>query len=268
MQTKRITFFLGAEGLPSWLIKFIHNQLMAFNGSATLLKIQTLQQVNVRDYLNAMTLAFQPFDLCQIILCGSKADIFESMVKRTLVEDCFLIEKNTKTTPQHLNFDNFYFQFFNITNELAAFNRLLHSVSLNEQTKNIEIEKAFVLQWVAKHANHMQQKNLREQLIQRESISSTGMQDGIAFPHILSDRVKKPQLICITTDKPIQWHSTMGSVTHIIGLVLPKPCQTEALSGVRNLATKLVNEDFRLFITQHHTSAELQVILSCLMGKI
>lgn len=265
MQTKRITFFLGAEGLPSWLIKSIHNQLIAFNGRAVLLKIQTLQQVDVKDYLDAMTLAFQPFDLCQIILFGSQADIFESRVKQALVKDCFLIDKNAKTAPQHLNFDNFHFQFFNITNELAAFHRLVHSVS--QQTKEAEIEKTFVLQWLAKHTNHIQPKALKEQLTQRESISSTGMQDYIAFPHIISDIVTKPQLICITTEKPIPWHSHFGSVTHIIGLVLPKPGQKEALCGVRNLAMKLVNKDFRQFITQHHTSAELQVILSCLMSK-
>ncbi|OEF23267.1 PTS sugar transporter subunit IIA [Vibrio rumoiensis] len=267
MHSKRLTFFLGADGLPSWLIKSIHNQLIDFDGSVTLLKIQTLQEVNVKDYLDAMTLAFQPFDLCQLILCGPKMDDFERRLNQCLPDNCFIVDKNTSTAPTHLNFDTFHFQFCHIEKQLNAFNRFVQSVSQPTESSVNEKEKTYVLKWLAKQANYANREIIETQLKQRESMSSTGMKNGIAFPHIVSEGVTDPQLFCVTTTTPIQWGSNFGPVTHIMCLILPKPFQKEAFLGVKNLASKLVNEDFQQFITQQNTGAELQVILSCLMEQ-
>lgn len=279
MLTNRITFYLGTEGLPSWLIKAIHSQQQNFDGDIKLLKVKTMQQVNAQDHLSAMTLAFHPFDLCQIILTTNSNNanevtpsspphqqpltVLEAEIKQVLPKDCFIIQKESTASSNQLGYRNFHFQFFHIEKELTLFKRFFKHAQ--QSSESLPLEKSFVLQFIAKHANFNHQTQIEQQLKQREAISSTGMKDGIAFPHLISDGVIEPKLICITTGSAIDWGSNLGQVTHILALILPKPFEKEAMMGVSRLATKLVDEQYRQLITNHHSSIELQVILNCLM---
>lgn len=114
MQNKRITFYLGSTGLPIWLIKGIHQQVKPFVGSVNLIKVQSLQQVDVKDYLSAMTLAFHPFELCQLVLTGENAEQYQSQLINFLQTDCFVIETPATNASTTSNNSLFQIQCFDI----------------------------------------------------------------------------------------------------------------------------------------------------------
>lgn len=280
MQTRRITFYLGEAGLPSWLIKGIHQQVKAFDGDVTLIKVQSLQSVNIQDYFNIMQLAFQPFELCQLVLRGNCASpTFTSQVHKLnlfLQNECLVL--NASTSIQEHSQDNtsaqaqdnkpskmglFHTQLFHIDKALTNFLKLYSLVKQSEDDTGAE--KQFCLRWIAKFAQTTDPIQLEQQLNQREQLSSTGMKGGIALPHIISDTVTTPQLIILTQHNHIDWLSSFGPVTHVIALLIPKPPSADALLAVRHLVTTLIKPEVCEFICQHDNQLELQAILTCFM---
>ncbi|MBD1573514.1 PTS transporter subunit EIIA [Vibrio sp. S17_S38] len=266
MSTVRVTFYLGQAGLPAWLIKGVHHQVRGFKGYAELIKVQTLQRVNVQKYLSALTFAFQPFDLCQIVLTGEHAASYAAILRIYLHKDCFLLDKRitpTSQDTQHLHLSHFEFHHVTIQKQFDAFIRLYRLMHPSENES--AAEKAYILQQVAKISSIENYKVIAEQLNRREQSSSTGMKGGIALPHIMTEYVNQPQLICLTSNNPIDWQSSHGPVTHIIALLLPKESSKNTMYAVRHLAVSLLSLEVNQFVSEHHTSNELHAILTCLM---
>ncbi|WP_218619105.1 PTS sugar transporter subunit IIA [Vibrio algicola] len=264
--TVRVTFYLGQVGLPAWLIKGIHQQIRGFEGYSELIKVHTLQRVNVQQYLSALTFAFQPFDLCEITLCGKQAETYAATLRLYLQQDCFLLESPSSAQPQgsqNLHSSSFQFHHDIIQDQLEAFIRLYRLMTPSEDDS--KAEKSYILQRIAKIASLENYKAIETQLAQREQVSSTGMQGGVALPHVITESVSQPKLICLTSHTPINWQSKHGLVTHVVALLLPKPCSNNAILAVRNLAVSLIDIEKNQFISAHHNPCELQAILTCLM---
>lgn len=269
MTTVRVTFYLGQSGLPAWLIKGIHQQVREFEGESELIKVHSLQRVNVRQYLNALTFAFQPDDLCQIILTGDKAQNYAFLLKAYLQKHCTLLEEKSFSEPSydpllgqkpdktHFKFDYIYIP--EKMNRLDSYRKMAFTKQASK------VNKASIIKRIAKIASIKNHKKIEPQLEQREQLSSTGMQAGIALPHIISEYISQPTMVCLTSNTAIDWHSPHGPVTHIITLLLPKPCNKEAVLSIRHLVVNLMSPEKKLFITEHHTAKELQAILTCFM---
>ncbi|MCF7354977.1 PTS sugar transporter subunit IIA [Vibrio sp. CK2-1] len=263
MQNKRITFYLGSTGLPTWLIKGIHQQVKAFVGSVTLIKVQSLQQVDVKDYLSAMTLAFHPFELCQLVLTGEDAEQYQSQLITFLQTDCFVIETQASSSPTSSNNSLFQIQCFDIEKELNNFTKLY--TALYTEQKDQLIQKQYCLKRLSQLTQNQDSQALEEALKKREALSSTAMNNGVALPHLLNAAIDKPQLIILTTNTPVDWGSNFPSVTHIIALMIPIDASKQTLLAVRYLAMALVNSEINQFICQHKHHSELQAIITCFM---
>lgn len=263
MQNKRITFYLGSTGLPTWLIKGIHQQLTSFLGTASLLKVQSLQQVNVKDYLNAMTLAFHPFELCQLVLTGKDAEQYQSQIITFLQQDCFVIETTENHSISTTNNSLFQIQCVDIEKELINFTKL-YSALENDKAESL-IQKKYCLKKLSRLTQSQNAQAIEEALIKREMLSSTAMVNGVALPHLLNPAIGKPQILILTTDTQINWGNHFPPVTHIIALMLPIQTNKQMLLAVRHLATALINPDMNTFICQHKHHSELQAIITCLM---
>ncbi|MFH0265219.1 PTS sugar transporter subunit IIA [Vibrio rumoiensis] len=263
MQSKRISFYLGSTGLPTWLIKGIHQQLKSFTGKAALVKVQSLQQVDVKDYLSAMTLAFHPFELCQLVLTGKDAELFQPVLITFLQQDCFVIETNQNNATSRSNNSLFQIQCFDIEKEVANFTKL-YSALYNETDESL-IQKKYCLKRLSQLTQSQNAPAIEEALKNREALSSTAMANGVALPHLLNAAIDKPQIVILTTDTPINWGNHFPFVTHIIALMLPIQSDKQVLLAVRHLATALVNSEINQFICQHKHHSELQAIITCFM---
>lgn len=268
MQNKRITFYLGSTGLPTWLIKGIHQQVKPFVGSVTLIKVQSLQQVDVKDYLSAMTLAFHPFELCQLVLAGEDTEQYQAQLITFLQTDCFVIETQTTSAPTTSNNSLFQIQCFDIEKELNNFTKLYTALYTEQKTadqKDQLIQKQYCLKRLSQLTQNQDSHALEEALKKREALSSTAMNNGVALPHLLNAAIDKPQLIIFTSNTPLDWGSNFPPVTHIIALMLPIDASKQTLLTVRHLAMALVNSEVNQFICQHRHHSELQAIITCFM---
>lgn len=268
MQNKRITFYLGSTGLPTWLIKGIHQQVKPFVGSVTLIKVQSLQQVDVKDYLSAMTLGFQPFELCQLVLAGEDTEQYQSQLINFLQTDCFVIETPATNASTTSNNSLFQIQCFDIEKELNNFTKLYTALFFKQkdtEPKDQLIQKQYCLKRLSQLTQNQDSQAIEEALKKREALSSTAMANGIALPHLLNAAIDKPQLIILTTNTPLDWGSNFPPVTHIIAVMLPIDASKPTLLAVRHLATALVNSDINQFICQHKHHSELQAIITCFL---
>ncbi len=80
----------------------------------------------------------------------------------------------------------------------------------------------------------------------RESISSTGFEDGIAIPHAQNDCVIKPAVLVSRYNSGIEWNSIDKSGVKIaIAIILPKDKASELqIDILKNIALKLLDKKF------------------------
>lgn len=91
---------------------------------------------------------------------------------------------------------------------------------------------------------NLDKKELVNGLIDRENISSTGFENGIAIPHTKLDGLKAPQIIVVRNTN-INWPSVDGSnVELVVAILVPSGEQNLHLGVLSNLARNFVNPEF------------------------
>ncbi len=66
-------------------------------------------------------------------------------------------------------------------------------------------------------------KELYEKLIQRETLGSTAIGEGVAIPHCKMKEVKNPIIMLGISKKSVNFHSLDGKPSHIFFLVISSP---------------------------------------------
>lgn len=62
-----------------------------------------------------------------------------------------------------------------------------------------------------------------QSVLEREKMSATGLMNGIAIPHGISETVKEASVFYVRLKKPIKWESMDGSdIKHVFLLTIPK----------------------------------------------
>jgi PTS system nitrogen regulatory IIA component len=105
-------------------------------------------------------------------------------------------------------------------------------------------------------------------LVKREEISSTCIAPGIALPHVMFDAIDQMAIAVLISEQAINWHSIMGNVHLIIGLVLPARPTRDQLTAATYLTRNLLAEPIgeRLLLTRSQT--DLRAILSYLTTRL
>ncbi len=82
-------------------------------------------------------------------------------------------------------------------------------------------------------------------ILKREEIQSTGAGEGLAFPHAHCESVKKPFLLAMRSDRPIEFGSVDGMpVSLVLMLGYPEEKQTH-LAALAWLGRRLLNKSAR-----------------------
>lgn len=91
-------------------------------------------------------------------------------------------------------------------------------------------------------------------VLQRESMTTTGIGNNIAIPHGKSEAVNTASLVFAKTDKGLEWNSLDGSKVGLIFLmaVRPKDEGKEHLRMLAKLSAKLMDDDFVKKIKQEN----------------
>ncbi|WP_054650393.1 PTS sugar transporter subunit IIA [Lacticaseibacillus pantheris] len=85
-----------------------------------------------------------------------------------------------------------------------------------------------------------------EAFIRREREASTGMFDGIAIPHAISDHISTARIMVAKNTKQIPWETFDGQdVSFAIAFLIPAKGEQEHLKLLSEVAQKLVDDDNR-----------------------
>ncbi|MCD7894934.1 MAG: fructose PTS transporter subunit IIA [Erysipelotrichaceae bacterium] len=100
-------------------------------------------------------------------------------------------------------------------------------------------------------------------LYDREAEGVTGIGNGIAIPHGLSDCVEKPTIVYGFHEKGIDYESMDDIPVQMFFMIaVPNNSSKEHLSLISKLATKLIHEDFIRELKEVKTKKRILTIIS------
>ena len=105
-------------------------------------------------------------------------------------------------------------------------------------------------------------KQFREAVEYRESLSETGLEDGIAIPHGVDTCVNRAAISYVRLREPIEWESMDGKpIQHVFLLAIPADGDKTHIRMLSELAMMLVRKEARTALNQIQTRQELYEIL-------
>ncbi|KRN65535.1 PTS system mannose-specific transporter subunit IIBCA [Pediococcus cellicola] len=102
-----------------------------------------------------------------------------------------------------------------------------------------------------------------QDVLHRESLTTTGIGNNIAIPHGKSASVIQSTMLFAKNTEPLEWHSLDGSKVNIIFLmaVSPKAKGDDHLRMLAKLSGKLMDDEFVDSIKSAETTTEVLRIL-------
>lgn len=114
--------------------------------------------------------------------------------------------------------------------------------------KNLETKEE-ILKYIANKAVQLEISNESERVLEglekREEEGSTGMENGIAIPHVASEHIFSAKLIIVQLNNGIKWPSLDNQNTDfIISILVPKNNEGKHLKILSQLSRKLIDENY------------------------
>ncbi|MEQ7199305.1 PTS fructose transporter subunit IIABC [Enterococcus avium] len=92
----------------------------------------------------------------------------------------------------------------------------------------------------------------------RESQSPTGIGEGYAIPHGLSETVIKPAVLYFRLSAPIQYESLdEGPVSHVFMLAIPNDLRSNQVKLLSDISTLLLDDSFRIVLNNAVSAKEI-----------
>jgi nitrogen PTS system EIIA component len=109
---------------------------------------------------------------------------------------------------------------------------------------------------------------LGKKLLERESIGSTGLGNGVAVPHLKHEDIARSSLVLARAQTAIEWQSIDGRPVSIMFLVMSPAADPEAhLQCLRWISTLARNSDFRRFLMDADDATAMGDLLRELLPK-
>ncbi|WP_412518706.1 fructose-specific PTS transporter subunit EIIC [Staphylococcus simulans] len=127
-----------------------------------------------------------------------------------------------------------------------------------------------VLSFIAKKANELNissdYNSIYEGFKERERQSSTGMENGIAIPHVSNEQILNPKLIIVRLNKGIEWPALDNKMTDfIISILVPKSNNNTHLSILSKISRKLISIDYINKLKKANSEEEIvQIIMEAI----
>lgn len=119
------------------------------------------------------------------------------------------------------------------------------------------INKLYILEAITDKEKFM------DAVLYRETLSATGLLDGVAIPHGVSDVVKMPSVIYVRTKQTVKWETIDDNyVKHIFLLAIPENSEDNLhIKMISELARSLIKHETILLLSQAKDSKQIMHIL-------
>jgi mannitol/fructose-specific phosphotransferase system IIA component (Ntr-type) len=105
--------------------------------------------------------------------------------------------------------------------------------------------------------------DLEESLFAREELGSTGIGNGIAVPHLKSDRVAAMCMAVARLPSGVDYQAIDGRPVHGIFLIItPQKASEDHLRALRWVSSLARSADFRRFLAGAETEAQIRDLLA------
>ncbi|MGL4108395.1 fructose-specific PTS transporter subunit EIIC [Clostridium sp. LP20] len=136
-------------------------------------------------------------------------------------------------------------------------------IYIDENSKTKDEAFKFIASIAKKHGFVEDENEYYKGLHEREDEVTTGFNDGIAIPHSKNDTVIRPGVFLIKFKNPIEWQSLDGKkITTAFALTIPKDGADNHLRILSEIATKLIDDDFRNTVITETDSNKLYDLVS------
>lgn len=148
--------------------------------------------------------------------------------------------------------------------------------SIKEQAALLETKQIFlqekvnskeeVLAFIANKATALNIATNAESVLsglqKREAEGSTGMENGIAIPHVQSEAILQAKLIVVQLAEGIDWPAMDGKPTDfVISILVPEGNSNEHLDILSSLSRRLMNQEFIDNLKASPSEAEIKELL-------
>lgn len=130
------------------------------------------------------------------------------------------------------------------------------------------MDKSELFHFIAEYAKKIGITDDSQKLIDafedREKEVSTGLQDSFAIPHAKSKYIKKPIVLYLKLQHPIEWETFDDSpVQNVFALLVPsKSAGTLHLEMISRIATSLLEEEFTKTVKNSSNVNELKSVIT------
>lgn len=248
MLERRITFYCGEAGLPSYQLNKLKKLTTYFQSKVELFNVGQLTRAPVSQPLKMLSLANKPHALCQLIIKGSDAELANLVLTDFIAQYALSLSQLSPSLP------------FKISFPLTSIRRDDRSSKSSNKADTIaQLSQMLVAQQVI---TSEQQPALQQALLARETISATVMGPGIALPHVMHEMIATPAIAIVCHHQSIDWGSSRGNITRAIAMVLPKPPLKAVIMAFAQFSKCLLNDDYcaALKLAQHPQELKALVI--------
>ena len=134
------------------------------------------------------------------------------------------------------------------------------AVNVSVDNKNTALIKAVDL--LSKNGKVLDKQKLLNDILIRESMSSTGIGEGVAFPHTRSESVSGTMFAVLGLSKGVNFEAEDGNPVDIIFIIASPPEETAInLQLLSKLARLLHDPDFRKAIREVQDNKSLAKLL-------
>lgn len=142
--------------------------------------------------------------------------------------------------------------------ELLSASQIFLEESLNTKEETLK----FIAQSAVDNNISKDYQSVLDGLSEREKQSTTGMENGIAIPHVSSESILHPSIMVIRLNEEIDWKSLDGLGTNlIISILVPEDSGNEHLTILADISKKLMNKEITDKIKTTESKEEIKNIL-------
>lgn len=256
---RRITFTIGAEGFAAWKLIRLKNLSSYFRSVIILQNITTTEASNTEHTLKVVSLGCKENDLCQLWIEGSDAELACMVLTDFIAEQFEIVNTFHKCKAHHSksiieNHPTFHLPF--------SLNYYFEAIQVNDG-----IEKNITLLKISTIFNKVMAQSLFKAMLKREKISSTGIGNGIAIPHIMIEGIAKPAVVVFRLDKPIDWDSNRGKINLIIAMLIPAPPSLNVVKAFTQITRALLEPVNCNLLTSTTEPEAIKAILFHIMAR-
>lgn len=129
--------------------------------------------------------------------------------------------------------------------------------------ENFKTKEEAIQKMLSKVTKNKEKKNLLfDEIITREEIENTVIGFNFAIPHAKTDNIEKPYVIFAKLQSKMMWVENEELVKYIMMVLVPKNNLNIHIDILKNISTKLINNEFREKLENAKNIYEISEILN------